>query len=131
MRWNRDDETLLLVLVPTPETSWDILCDHRKVLHRLFWVFSGFVSCRALSPCCGAPLSSPTLERHGILSIFRKVGSYLTSTLKFVHVYTSNGNKWSGPLAGNLEKREVVPRPNRTLAARMTCMETVGITLHC
>ena len=55
MRWNRDDEMLLLVLVLASESSWIILCDYRKVLHHLFWAFSGFVSCRALSPCCGRP----------------------------------------------------------------------------
>ena len=65
MRWNHDD-ALLLVLVPTLETSWIILCDYGKVLHHLFWAFSGFVSCRALSPCCGRPppsWSPPTLGR--------------------------------------------------------------------
>jgi hypothetical protein len=41
MRWNRDDETLLLVLVPAPETSWNILCDHEKMFCHLFWAFSG------------------------------------------------------------------------------------------
>ena len=59
MRWNRDDEALLLVLVPVPETSWNILCYHRKVLRHLFWAFSGFVSCLALGPCCGRPLVAP------------------------------------------------------------------------
>ena len=28
MRWNHDDEMLLLVLVSVPEASWIILCDH-------------------------------------------------------------------------------------------------------
>ena len=59
MCWNRDDETLLLVLLLAPETLWNILCDHGKVLRHLFWAFSGFVSCRALSPCCGRPLVAP------------------------------------------------------------------------
>ena len=59
MRWNRDDEMLLLVLVLALEASWIILCDHGKVLRHLFWAFSGFVSCRALSPCCGPPLVAP------------------------------------------------------------------------
>ena len=39
MRWNRDDETLLLVLVPAPKASWIILYDHGKVLRNLFWAF--------------------------------------------------------------------------------------------
>ena len=55
MRWNRDDETLLLVLVPDQEALWIILCDSGKVLQHLFWAFSGFVSCRTLSPSCGRP----------------------------------------------------------------------------
>ena len=33
MRWKAYNETLLLVLVPAPECSWIILCDHNKVLH--------------------------------------------------------------------------------------------------
>ena len=28
MRWNRDNEMLLLVLVSEPEASWIILCAH-------------------------------------------------------------------------------------------------------
>ena len=44
---------------PALETSWIILCDHGKVLHHLFWAFLGFVSCRALSPCCGPLLVAP------------------------------------------------------------------------
>ena len=59
MRWNRDDEMLLLVLVPAPETAWIILHVHEKVLHHLFWAFSGFVSCWALAPCCGRPPGRP------------------------------------------------------------------------
>ena len=59
MRWNRDDKMLLLVLVPAPETAWIILRVHEKVLHHLFWAFSGFVLCRALSPCCGRPPGRP------------------------------------------------------------------------
>ena len=55
MRWNHYDKTLLLILVLAPETSSTILWDHRKVLHHLFWTFSGLVSCRALSPYCERP----------------------------------------------------------------------------
>ena len=55
MHWNRDDETLLLVLVPDQEASWIILCDHGIVLWHLFWAFLGFVLCWALSPSCGRP----------------------------------------------------------------------------
>ena len=55
MRWKAYNEMLLLVLVPAPECSWIILCHHNKVLHHLFWANSAFVSCRALSPCCGRP----------------------------------------------------------------------------
>jgi hypothetical protein len=62
MRWKLDDETLLLVLVLAPESSWIILCDHNKLLHHQFWAFSGLVSRWALSPSCGHPLLvAPTL----------------------------------------------------------------------
>ena len=59
MRWKANDETFRLVLVLALEDSWIILCDHEKVLWHLFWAFSGFVSCRALSPYCGRPLVAP------------------------------------------------------------------------
>ena len=59
MRWNRDDETLLLVLVPALETVWNIMCEHENVLRHLFWAFLGFVSCWALSPCWGCLLVAP------------------------------------------------------------------------
>ena len=39
MHWNRDDEMLLLVLVPAPEASWIILCDYGNVLRHLFGPF--------------------------------------------------------------------------------------------
>lgn len=44
---------------PASENSWIILCNHEKVLRHLFWAFSGFVSCRALTPCCGCPPGHP------------------------------------------------------------------------
>ena len=59
MLWKANDEMLCLVLVLAPEDSWIIPCEHGKVLRHLFWAFSGFVSCRALSPCCGPPLVAP------------------------------------------------------------------------
>jgi hypothetical protein len=59
MRWKPDDETLLLILVLAPETSWIILCDHDNVLRHQFWAFSGLVSCRALSPSYGLPPGCP------------------------------------------------------------------------
>ena len=59
MRWIDEDEMLLLVLVLALEASWIILCDHGNVPRHLFWAFSGFLSCRALSPCCGRPPGRP------------------------------------------------------------------------
>ena len=59
MRWIDEDEMLLLVLVLALEASWIILCDHGNVPRHLFWAFSGFLSCWALSPCCGRPLVTP------------------------------------------------------------------------
>ena len=62
MCWNRDDEMLLLVLVPAPEALWIILCDHGNVLRHLFWVFfrlcivSGLKS-KLWVPLLVAPLS--------------------------------------------------------------------------
>ena len=56
MHWKANDEMLLVL---APKDTWIILCDHEKVLHHLFWAFSGFVSCWALSPCCGRPLGRP------------------------------------------------------------------------
>ena len=40
---------------PRSRTSWIMLCDHKKVLHHLFWANIGFVSSWALSPSCGCP----------------------------------------------------------------------------
>ena len=62
MHWNRDHEMLILVLVPALEASWIILCDHVNMLRHLFWAFSGFVSCWALSLSCGhSTLGRPQL----------------------------------------------------------------------
>jgi hypothetical protein len=36
MRWNGDDDAFVLVLVPTPEDSWIMPCDHDKLLHHVF-----------------------------------------------------------------------------------------------
>ena len=36
MRWKRDVDAVLLVLVLAPEGSWIMLCDHDKMLHHLF-----------------------------------------------------------------------------------------------
>jgi hypothetical protein len=59
MHWKSNNERFLLVLVLAPEHSWIILCDHDKVLRHLFWAKLAFVSCQALSPCCGRPLGLP------------------------------------------------------------------------
>ena len=37
MRWKGDDDAVILDLVPAPDGSWIILCDHGKVLCHLFW----------------------------------------------------------------------------------------------
>ena len=55
MRWNRDDETILLVLVPAPEASWIILCDHGKVLRHLFWAFFRLYILSGLKPKLWVP----------------------------------------------------------------------------
>ena len=82
MRWKADDEKLRLVLVLAPEHSWIILCDHGKVLRHLFWAFSGFVSCQALSLCCGCPpWLPPTL---GCPCFFHKLSSHRRLDLGFV-----------------------------------------------
>jgi hypothetical protein len=36
MCWKGDDDAVVLDLVPAPEDSWIILCDHGKVLRHLF-----------------------------------------------------------------------------------------------
>ena len=80
MRWNRDDEMFLLVLVLAPEASWIILCDHGKVLRHLFWAFSGFVSCRALSLYCGRPL----VATNPRLPLAHKLSSRRSLDLDFI-----------------------------------------------
>ena len=39
MRWKGDDDTIISVLVPAPEGSWIMLCDHEKVLRHLLGPF--------------------------------------------------------------------------------------------
>ena len=59
MCWNRDDETLLFVLVPDPEASWIILCDHGKVLRHLLWTFFRLCIVSGLKPKLWVPPWSP------------------------------------------------------------------------
>jgi hypothetical protein len=64
MRWKGDDNAVVLDLVPNPEGSWIILCDHGKVLCHLFEpTWPCIVS--ALKPKLWAPnpWPSPTLGR--------------------------------------------------------------------
>jgi len=56
MRWNRDDETLLLVLVPAVEASLIILCEHGNVLRHLFWAFFWLCIVSGLKHMLWAPL---------------------------------------------------------------------------
>ena len=55
MCWNRDDKILLLVLVPVPEASWIILCDHGKVLQHLLWTFFRLCIVSGLKPKLWVP----------------------------------------------------------------------------
>jgi hypothetical protein len=55
-----NDESFLLVLILDLEHSWIIVsCQCLKVLRHLFWAKLAFVSCRALSSCCGRPPIAP------------------------------------------------------------------------
>ena len=68
MRWNCDDDTLLLVLVLALEASWIILCDHGNVLRHLFWAFFRLCIVSGLKPKLWVPpWSPPTLGRPLLL----------------------------------------------------------------
>jgi hypothetical protein len=49
----RDNDAVVLDLVPAPDLSWINRYVHDKVLHHLFWANLVMYRIRALSPCCG------------------------------------------------------------------------------
>ena len=51
--WKRDNNVIILDMVPAPDTLWINRYVHAKVLRHLFWANLVMYRIRALSPCCG------------------------------------------------------------------------------